>query len=31
MAEAASVAGAILQAVARLYFGGDRTTAMGAR
>jgi hypothetical protein len=31
IADAASAAGAILQAVARLYFGGDRTTAMGAR
>jgi len=29
IADAASAAGAILQAVARLYFGGDRTTAMG--
>jgi len=30
IADAASAAGAILQAVARLYFGGNRTTAMGA-
>ena len=28
--DAASAAGGILQAVARLYFGGNRTTAMGA-
>jgi hypothetical protein len=31
IADAASAAGAILQAVARLYFGGDRLSATGAR